>query len=96
MAYWIGFVTRALHTAQLGTGTNSKLLGALEQNSSKLSDISQEFVERGAELQIRTFYETEKLSYMNSLVISFPPLASAELRIFLGRYVRVGSSEPSE
>ncbi|KAL8654315.1 MAG: hypothetical protein Q9226_003490 [Calogaya cf. arnoldii] len=70
VAYWMGFVARAFQTAQLGTGTNSKLLEALEKNSSTLSNISQEFVERGAGLKIRTFYETEKMDYMNSLVVT--------------------------
>lgn len=40
---------------QLGTGTNTEILGTLEQNSATLSNISQKFVERGAKLQIRTF-----------------------------------------
>lgn len=67
-ASWTEFLARALHAAQLGTGTNTDLLSVLKKNSRTLSDITRQFIERGANLQIRTFYETEFLEYMNCLV----------------------------
>ena len=45
--------------AQLGTGTNTKFVEALKKNSKEFDDISESFIERAAELDIRTFYETE-------------------------------------
>lgn len=68
VAYWTDFLARALYSAQLGTGTNSRLLPDLKKNSKTLSDISSQFVERGSSLQIRTFYEIEKMDYTNVLV----------------------------
>jgi hypothetical protein len=68
IAYWAGFAAHALRVAQLGTGTNDSLLRALERKSKTLLDISQQFVDRGTTLQIRTFYEREMLSFMNCLV----------------------------
>ncbi|KAL8718464.1 MAG: hypothetical protein Q9181_008196, partial [Wetmoreana brouardii] len=69
-AYWKGFTARALKAAQLGTRTMDQLLAAVQKNSRTLSDISEQFVERTVTLQIRTFYETEKLDFMSSLADS--------------------------
>ncbi|KAH0559684.1 hypothetical protein GP486_003804 [Trichoglossum hirsutum] len=69
IAHWAGFAARALRAAQIGTGTNNNLLRALEEKSRTLLDISQQFVDRGATLQIRTFYEIEKLGFMNCLIV---------------------------
>jgi len=68
IALWTNILACFLHTIQLGTGTNVDLLSLLRRESSTLSDISRQFVERGESLQIRTFYETEMLDYMNCLV----------------------------
>ena len=68
VASWAGYLAHAVRAAQLFTGTNSNLLSLLGWDSTALSDISSQFVERGAKLQIRTFYETEILGFMNSLV----------------------------
>jgi len=68
VAFWTDFLARALHIAQFGAGTNKNLVSSLKKNSRLLSDISDQFVERSANLQIRTFYEMEKLDYMNILV----------------------------
>ena len=68
VAYWAGFLARALHALQFSTSTNNSLLPTLERNSKQLSDVSQQFIERGTGLQIRTFYEKEKLPYMSCLV----------------------------
>lgn len=61
MAYWANFAANLLQITQLGFGTNNSFVHSLKRNSETLADISQQFIERGARLQIRTFYETEKL-----------------------------------
>lgn len=65
-AYWGLFAAKLLNNAQLGFGTNIKYIKALEKNSKELDHISQQFVERGAKLKIRTFFETMKMG--NQLV----------------------------
>jgi hypothetical protein len=67
-AYWFDFLARLLHTAQFGTGTNIRLLPALQKNSEALGKISQQSIERLEKLMIRTFYETQK--YLGFLVCS--------------------------
>ncbi len=62
------FASRLLRAAQLGTGTNAKLVTSLRQNADVLWDISSRFVERASGILIRTFYETEPLPLMSSLV----------------------------
>ena len=74
IAYWFGFLARACRAAQLGTGTNTKLLSALQKNSEALSNISEQSIERLAKLKIRTFYETQK--YLGILVCSILKIAS--------------------
>jgi hypothetical protein len=46
---------------QLGFGTNPNFVTALQRNSRTFAHISEQFIERGDKLKIRTFYETEKL-----------------------------------
>jgi hypothetical protein len=58
IAYWGAFAASLLHKVQLGFGTNSAFLEDLQRNSTAFAQISKDFVERGAELLIRTFYET--------------------------------------
>ncbi|KAH0537658.1 hypothetical protein FGG08_005571 [Glutinoglossum americanum] len=70
VAFWTDFLARVLHTVQLGTRTNKELVSALKRDSKVLSDISHQFTDRGANLQIRTFYETELFEYMNCLIVS--------------------------
>ncbi|KAH0536549.1 hypothetical protein FGG08_006579 [Glutinoglossum americanum] len=60
-AYWGTFAANLLKLAKPGININTKFLEALQRNSAVFAEISQQFVERGASLQIRTFYETEKL-----------------------------------
>jgi hypothetical protein len=67
-ATWAGFAARALQATQMNTATNSRLLSDLKGNSETLRQISQQFVERGSAITIKTFYETEMLNFMNSLV----------------------------
>jgi hypothetical protein len=68
VAYWANFAASVLKALQLQTSTNRNFLSALERNSGTLRQITEQFVERSAPLEIRTFYETVKLDYMNNLV----------------------------
>jgi hypothetical protein len=61
IAYWGNFAANLLKITQLGFGTNTSFVEALKRNSATFADISQQFIERGANLPIRTFYETERL-----------------------------------
>jgi hypothetical protein len=70
---WTDFLARALYAIQVGTGTNKDLLSILRRDSKVLSDISRQFIDIGAKLQIRTFIETELLEYMNCLVCRHLP-----------------------
>ena len=65
-ASWENFAVRALKAVQMGTATNPSLLADLEKNSETLRLISQQFVERGFTLKMKTFYETIELK--NGLV----------------------------
>jgi hypothetical protein len=67
-ASWGNFAAQALKALQMGTATNKSLLSDLGKNSEVLKQISQQFVERGSTLKIKTFYETNKLNHMNCLV----------------------------
>ena len=70
-AAWANFAAQALKALQMGTATNTSLVSDLRKNSKTLSQISQQFVERGSTLRIKTFYETNKMEYMNCLVFFF-------------------------
>ncbi|KAH6880373.1 hypothetical protein B0T10DRAFT_392290, partial [Thelonectria olida] len=67
VAFWGDFLARASFAADLGLMGNPRLLSDLRKNSPILADISQQFVHRGKDLHIRTFYEREK--YKNTLVV---------------------------
>jgi hypothetical protein len=69
IAYWGNFAANLLKITQLGFGTNTRFVEALKRNSAIFAEISQQFIERGDHLPIRTFYETEKL--LNQLVCSY-------------------------
>jgi hypothetical protein len=73
LAWWSTFLANILQVATVGTSTNPRLVTALKKESTTLSDISTQFIERGASLKIYTFYETERFERMNCLVcyISF-------------------------
>lgn len=60
-AYWASFATRLLKYGQLGFGTNSAYVDALKRKSTTFKDISAQFIQRAAALQIRTFFETEMM-----------------------------------
>jgi hypothetical protein len=67
-ASWAKVAARALRALQMGTNTNPNLVSDLAKNSETLKSISEQFVERGSTLTINTFYETQKLDFMKSLV----------------------------
>ncbi|KAI9767544.1 MAG: hypothetical protein M1840_005581 [Geoglossum simile] len=67
LAYWGTFAANLLYITQLGFGTNPAFVDALRRNSETLANISEQFIERGSRLQIRTFYETDKLG--NKLIV---------------------------
>ena len=67
-ATWANFVAQAFGALQMGTTTNRSLLSDLTKNSEILSQISQQFVERGSMVRMKTFYETKKSDYLNCLV----------------------------
>ncbi|KAF5662924.1 heterokaryon incompatibility protein het-E-1 [Fusarium circinatum] len=63
------FASMVLRAAQLGTGTNKKLVASLRKNAELLWDISSQFVGRASGIHIKSFYETDCLPYMSSLVV---------------------------
>jgi hypothetical protein len=65
-ASWENSAARVLQA--LGGATNRRVLPDLEKNSETLRQISQQFVERGSTLKIKTFYETMASDYVNCLV----------------------------
>ena len=75
LAYWAAFLSNILKTVLLGFATRTTFVEALKRNSSTFADISQQFVERSAKLEIVTFFETKKLRgqlvSLQSLIICF-------------------------
>lgn len=60
-AWWAHFTANALKAATIGLTTNNALVADLRKDSSALSTISKQFVDRGRDLAIHTFYERLKL-----------------------------------
>ena len=73
--------SRILRAARFGTATNAELVASLRRDGEMLWDLSSQFVERAIGLQIRTFYETEPMLFMSTLVC---PLGSRDI---LDRFV---------
>ena len=96
MAFLSYLVAHALHAARLGKGINSELWGTLEAEIATLSCISEEFIELGAKIQIRTFYETEKMACMNSLVRPTHYVTSPVLRLPLDCHARLSAFESTQ
>lgn len=61
-AWWANFVGKALRGASIGTSTNTALVADLRRGSNTLINISKQFVDRGKDLKIYTFYETQRLA----------------------------------
>jgi hypothetical protein len=61
-------LAKVLKAASLGGNTNTQLSKDLEPNSRVLENITKSFVPRTHDMRIYTFYETEKLDFLNTLV----------------------------
>lgn len=60
-AWWANFAANALKGASIGFTTNNALVADLRKDSSALSTISKQFIDRGRDLSIYTFYERLRL-----------------------------------
>ncbi len=60
-AWWANVAANALKAATIGLTTNNALIADLRKDSSALSTISKQFIDRGRDLTIYTFYERLKL-----------------------------------
>ena len=83
VAYWASYAANLLEHAQLGFGTNSYYVKALQKKSPELAEISQQFIERGANLQIRTFFETKKMGNQLVRLQSLSILSATRLTLFV-------------
>jgi len=63
-------LTSIIQISSIGTNTNATVVANLKSNSETLWQIARSFVDRGKGLRIVSFYETERMPYMNTLVIS--------------------------
>lgn len=61
LAYWAEFPALSIQAASLGLKANPRFLNSLKTNSKTLMKIADEFVYRSENLEIRSFYETEKM-----------------------------------
>jgi hypothetical protein len=68
LARWGSIFANMLKAASFGSSTNTNLSRDLESCSERLRQISRSFVERGKELAILSFYETDKLDFLNCRV----------------------------
>jgi protein SERAC1 len=68
LATWGKILAKIGSAASLGTVVNTRLSKDLESQSNVLLEISKSFVHRAEYLQIFSFYETDKMSLLNSRV----------------------------
>jgi len=68
LAFWDHVGTMLIRAATLGYSTNVQLSKDLKIDSEMLRRITESFAYRGAKLKIRSFYETEFMKGLNSLV----------------------------
>ncbi|KAF2649651.1 hypothetical protein K491DRAFT_610366 [Lophiostoma macrostomum CBS 122681] len=61
LAWWADFSANLLKALELGRGTNTTYVEGLKRNSKTFSHISQQWIERAKALDIRTYYETERM-----------------------------------
>ncbi|KAI3391627.1 hypothetical protein diail_7028 [Diaporthe ilicicola] len=69
LANWSTVLSNVANFASLGSKTNWKLSQNLQTESGQLQEISKSFVDRAKSLQIISFYETDKMEYLNQLVV---------------------------
>lgn len=72
VAYWASFPVYLLKYVSLGFCGNTDFLESLKKNSEHWRTISKQFVERGKLLQIRTFFETDKIGNTIVCIIFLP------------------------
>ncbi|KFY84990.1 hypothetical protein V500_08810 [Pseudogymnoascus sp. VKM F-4518 (FW-2643)] len=70
LARWGAMFADILRTASLGTSTNARLVRDLQARSEVLRGISRRFVERGKDLQIFSFWETDQFKWLNGKVVA--------------------------
>ncbi|RFU35449.1 hypothetical protein B7463_g869, partial [Scytalidium lignicola] len=69
LASWSTILANVLSAATVGRNTNSRLSKSLKLNAQALLDISESFVDRGKGLQILSFYETDKMDFLDCKVV---------------------------
>ncbi|KFY48867.1 hypothetical protein V495_00958 [Pseudogymnoascus sp. VKM F-4514 (FW-929)] len=69
LARWGTMVAGMLRAASLGLSTNVRVVRELQARSEVLRGISRRFVERGRELRILSFWETEQLAWVGAKVV---------------------------
>jgi hypothetical protein len=68
LARWGSVFANILRSASFGISTNARLVKDLQSNSDVLRHISKSFAERGKGLEIVSFYETDRLDFLNCTV----------------------------
>lgn len=69
LANWSTVLGNVASYASLGSKTNWKLSQNLQTESGQLQEISKSFVDRAKTLQIISFYETDKMDFLNQRVV---------------------------
>ena len=60
-AFWANYTVQLVEKASIGFRGNSYFTEILKSHSPEFANISRQFVERGMNLHIQTFYETETM-----------------------------------
>lgn len=68
MAKWASMLAAILKAASISSSTNTGLSKDLIPGSRILTNISRSFVQRSSQLRIFSFYETQKMDFMNDVV----------------------------
>lgn len=71
-ATWGTMLSQILKLAAFGASTNTQLTKDLQPNSRLLEYVSRSFLERAQDLQIVSFYETDKMDFFSSKVPGYP------------------------
>lgn len=72
MAKWATVLGAMLKAGSIGSSTNTDIAKDLLPRSRMLQSISKSFIERGRQLKIYSFYETQKMDFMNDVVSGIP------------------------
>lgn len=68
LANWSTLLSHVASGVSLGTKTNKRLSKGLESQSQVLQEISKSFIDRARSLQLVSFYETDKMDFLNRRV----------------------------